>query len=273
MMTRCPAPPELLLYALQLSVDRESRDTVHHVSVCAACQSAVVGMREVASSLQLSAGNVAATENCLDEMTVANVVEQGVSMSEHPDVIAHLATCARCREQVTSVARLLRDPFTATEIRRIERSAVASVTRRWRVAGAGALTALAAAVAFIIASSGDRVGVRQPMVAVTDSETHREQSVTTTVAPSLIAPIGAVAAADSFSWTSVPRADLYRLTLFDREGTVVWEAEGSDTVMASPKSVIGERGYLWKVEARTGWDRWVESGLMEFLVSRTGRIQ
>jgi len=98
--------------------------------------------------------------------------------------------------------------------------------------------------------------------------------MTTTVAPNLIAPIGAVAAADTFRWTSVPRADRYRLTVFDREGTAVWEAEGSDTAMGPPKSITGERGtaYLWKVEARTGWDRWVASELVEFSVAPTRRI-
>ena len=76
----------------------------------------------------------------------------------------------------------------------------------------------------------------------------------------------------SSPWTSVPRADRYRLTVFDRDGTVVWEAEGSDTAVALPRSILDGRGtaLLWKVEARTGWDRWVASELIEFSVARTG---
>jgi hypothetical protein len=239
-----------------------------------------MGIREVASVLQSSGGDVAETENCLDEMTVANVAEQGVDMTERPEVIAHLAACARCREQVASVASLLRDTSVAAEIGRLAVSRAVPVTRRWRVAGAGAVvgagafTALAASVAIMVANSGDRADVTRQVASVTPAETHREQSMTTTVAPNLIAPIGAVAAADTFRWTSVPRADRYRLTVFDREGTAVWEAEGSDTAMGPPKSITGERGtaYLWKVEARTGWDRWVASELVEFSVAPTRRI-
>jgi hypothetical protein len=206
-------------------------------------------------------------------MTVANVVEQGLDTAERPELIAHLAACVRCRDQVASVARLLRDTSVAAEIGPLEVSAAGPVTRRWRVAGAGVATALAAALAFMVVGPSDRVGVRQPVVSVTDTEPHRAQSVTTTVAPNLIAPIGVVAVTDTFRWTSVPRADRYRLTLFDREGTVVWEVAGSDTAMAPPVSFAGKRGtaYLWKVEARTGRDRWVASELIEFSLTPTGR--
>ena len=272
-MMRCPAPPELLLYASQLPDDREPRDTAHHVSQCASCQATVTGIRDVASRLQSLGADAAATENCLDDMTVAVVVEQRVDTAERPELIAHLAACARCREQVASVAGLLRDTSVAAEIGRLEVSTAGRFTRRWRVAGAGVATALAAALAFMVVGSSDRVGVTQPLVGVTDTERHRSQSVTTTVAPNLLAPVGAVAAADTFRWTSVPRADRYRLTLFDREGTVVWEVAGSDTAMAPPVSFAGKRGtaYLWKVEARTGRDRWVASELIEFSVTPTGR--
>ena len=97
--------------------------------------------------------------------------------------------------------------------------------------------------------------------------------MTTTVAPSLIAPLGAMAA-DTFRWTSVPRADRYRLTVFDREGRTVWEVEGTDTAVARPDPLPRQRGtaYLWKVEARTGWDRWVASELVEFSAAPAGRI-
>jgi hypothetical protein len=272
-MTRCPPPAELLLYALQLTDDRAARETAHHVSRCASCQATVTEIREVASALQPSGRPPAGSESCLDEMTVANVVDHGVDMSERPEIIAHLATCANCREQLQSVVRLIRDPSVAAEIGRIETPAAATVKRPWRLVGAGALTAIAAAGAFMIGSGGPAVATL-PMVAVTDTETHREPSVTTTVAPSLIAPIGTMAAADTFRWTSVPRADRYRLTVFDREGRTVWEAEGSDTAMARPDSIARRVGtaYLWKVEARTGWDRWVASELVEFSAARPGRV-
>jgi NAD(P)-dependent dehydrogenase (short-subunit alcohol dehydrogenase family) len=137
---------------------------------------------------------------------------------------------------VASVAHLLRDRSVAAEIGRVEVSA-AGTTRRWRVAGAGALTALAAALALMVGRPGDRARVPQPVASAVDEATHREQSVTTTAAPNLVAPAGAVAAADTFRWSNVPHADRYRLTLYDRDATVVWEAEGSDTAMAMPPSI------------------------------------
>jgi hypothetical protein len=273
-MTRCPAPAELLLYALQPPEERESRNIAQHVNQCASCQATVAGIREMASVLQSSGSDTSGTASCLDEMTVANVVEQGVNVTERPELIAHLAVCARCREQVASVAGLLRESSVAAEIGRVTVRTTAPVSRRWRFVGAGALTALAASVAFMVRGSGDQVDATRTVVAMTDTEPHREQSVTTTVAPTVIAPLGAIAAADTFRWTSVPRADRYRLTVFDREGRTLWEAEGKDTTVARPDSIAGQRGatYLWKVEARTGWDRWVASELVEFSVANTGRI-
>jgi len=273
-MTRCPAQADLLLYALQPQHERESREIVQHVRQCASCQATVAGIREIASVLQSSGGDAADTGSCLDEMTVAKVVEQGVNVQDRPELISHLAVCARCREQVASVARLLRDPSIAAEIGRTTVRMAAPVSRRWRVAGAGALTALAASVVFMVRGSGDSADVTQPVVAMTDAEPHREQSMTTTASPTVIAPVGAMAAADTFRWTSVPRADRYRLTLFDREGRALWETEGNDTTVARPDSIAGQSGatYLWKVEARTGWDRWVASDLVEFSVANPGRI-
>ena len=274
MMTRCPTSSELLLYALQLRDDRQPRDIGHHVSRCASCRATVMHIREVAGVLQSSSEYTAETANCLDEMTVANVVEHGVDVVERTEIIAHLAACAHCREQVAAVATLLRNTAVAAEIARIEMSTPVSAARRWRFAGAGALTAIAAAALFMVMPSGERTGVTQPVVGDTDGATHREQSVTTTAAPILIVPVGVLAAADTFRWTSVPNADRYRVTLFDKEGRWVWEAEGPDTAMVKPATIAGNRGavFLWKVEARTGWDRWVSSELIEFSITSPGRI-
>jgi hypothetical protein len=231
-------------------------------------------IRDVAGALQSAGEYAAENANCLGEMMVANVVEHGIDVAERPEIVAHLAACAHCREQVAAVATLLGDTVVAEEVARIEPSSPAPAARGWRFAGAGVLTAIAATGLFMVLPSLERTGTTQPAARVTDGATHREQSVTTTAAPSLVAPIGVLVAADTFRWTSVPHADRYRVTLFDEKGTVVWEAEGSDTVVVKPASIAGNRGivYLWKVEARTGWDRWVSSEMIDFSVSRTGRV-
>ena len=50
----------------------------------------------------------------------------------------------------------------------------------------------------------------------------------------------------------------FRVTLFDAVGRVLYELQVADTAVAIPDSVtiVPARSYLWKVEARTGWDRW-----------------
>ena len=117
-IARCPPPTELLSYALQLAGDREPRDTAHHVSQCASCADTVTGLREVASVLQSTGRHATATDSCLDEMMVAGVADQSVALAKRPDLVAHLAACARCREQAASVSLVLGDTAVATEIRR-----------------------------------------------------------------------------------------------------------------------------------------------------------
>jgi len=54
---------------------------------------------------------------------------------------------------------------------------------------------------------------------------------------------------------------------------VVYAAEATDTVVAFPDSVplVPGAAYLWKVDARTGFDRWEASVLAEFRVAPESR--
>ena len=74
-------------------------------------------------------------------------------------------------------------------------------------------------------------------------------------------------------WTHVDGADLYRLTLFDASSRVVFTISVADTLLILPDSVglIPNRTYLWKVDARTGFDRWAASELAEFLIAGSRR--
>jgi hypothetical protein len=70
-------------------------------------------------------------------------------------------------------------------------------------------------------------------------------------------------------WSAAAGADRYRVTLFDADGRVLYETEVGETVAPLPDSVAPGPGrpYLWKVEARTGFDRWSASDLVEFTVA------
>src|SRR2546426_348130 len=58
--------------------------------------------------------------------------------------------------------------------------------------------------------------------------------------------------------------------LFDAGGRVLYESQLRDTTVALPDTVrlAAGQSYLWKVEARTGWGRWVASDLVEFSIAR-----
>ncbi len=174
---------------------------------------------------------------------VAAYLDRALSPSDRSRVEEHLADCDMCRAEVIEVARLLRP-----QPRR----------RSWYVP-----IGVAAAAAAVLLLVWPRA-VEEPPLA----PNYREPVVTTTAAPSAIAPRGASPAALRLVWTRVPHADRYRLTLFDATGRVISESQTSDTSVALPDTVAlqPQASYFWKVEAQTGWNRWVGSDLVEFSV-------
>jgi hypothetical protein len=184
----------------------------------------------------------------LEAGRIAAYVDSTLDPTLRPEIEAHLADCALCRLEVVEVSRLVR-----------------SVPRRpsWQFIGPAA-----AAAVLLIA-----VGIWQLVPdQASNAPVLRESAITTAPAPIPVGPVGRVARVDSISWTTVPGADRYRLTVFDVGGEVVWETEGADTVSMLPAAVRLEQGqsYFWKVEARTGFDRWVDSDLTEFTIAGPG---
>ena len=58
------------------------------------------------------------------------------------------------------------------------------------------------------------------------------------------------------------------LLLVDTTGIVLWQHQTLDTFALLPDSIrLSAGSYLWRVRARTGRDRWVESELTEFVVT------
>jgi len=102
-----------------------------------------------------------------------------------------------------------------------------------------------------------------------ESLRHREAVPETEAAPTVEVPVGTVRAVEEFCWAAVPAADLYRVTLYDGASDVVWQVDARDTHVALPDTVRLEPGalYLWQLEARVGWDRWVSSELVRFRIS------
>jgi hypothetical protein len=133
--------------------------------------------------------------------------------------------------------------------------------RRWSVS-----LGLAAAAALVLV-------LVWPQGVDNDRGAHRDPTLATGAAPTLVAPVGAVAAPDALQWHAVAGANRYRVSVFDAQGGVLYETQLADTAAILPDSVVFAPGqpYLWKVEARTGWNRWTASPLVEFRVAAAAR--
>jgi hypothetical protein len=201
----------------------------------------------------------------LDDDLIATIVE-GIDPNTHREAMAHLSGCTDCRRRLTAVANLLDDPSVAAEVDRLEPPVKRVAARRWSRAQWGAVATLAAAAGLAIVLVGpDKLNVRADG-SVVSSGMRREGTVTTTAPPRILSPT-ALGGNDSLRWTSVPGADLYRIQVWDRQGTVVLAMDTRDTAFALPAQLTRTGGsYLWEVKARTGWDRWVSSDFLEVTV-------
>ncbi len=196
-----------------------------------------------------------AKPECLDEHTVAALAEGSLDPEARGRALAHVATCALCRRAVASVAEALAAVPITHEIEIVE--------GRRRRGGpilriAVPLAAAATVLLLLWSPAADRFpGHRGPPP---------PPPATTPIPRS---PVGAVAAVNDLRWSPVSGADRYRVTVFDATGGVVFATEASDTVVAFPDSItlVPGASYLWKVDARTGFDRWAASELTEFRVA------
>lgn len=199
-----------------------------------------------------------ARRDCLDEETLAAAVDGTLDPTQRPAVTEHLSTCARCRSVVAAVSRIMAGDAVAAEAAAVDRQ---RPSRRWHVP-VGLAAAAAIALLLVWPRPGDDAG-----------SGHRDPTITAGSAPIPLAPVGTVAEARRLQWRAVAGADRYRITLFDAGGRVLYETQVPDTAVTLPDSVVVIPGqsHLWKVEARTGWDRWAASDLVEFRVAAGAR--
>lgn len=182
----------------------------------------------------------------LDPHTMAELADRSLDPAGRARAVEHLADCRECRDELAEVTRLVQ----TAPVRR----------RSWLVPAAAAA---AAAVIFVVSLPGPRGRTGAQHVT-------REPALTLTAAPEPIAPRGGVSLADSISWTSVPGATRYRLTLYGSGGDVLWQTLPADTAVAIPDSLGLTAGgeYYWQVKTETAHGRWVESELVPFTLSR-----
>lgn len=200
-------------------------------------------------------GEPISTPACLDHHAIASLADGSLDATRRADAVRHVAGCDRCRREVASVARALSDPAVARELE------VSGRTRRRRLRWLGGLAAsMAAAVAVLVLV---RPGPHR------EPEPHRS-AIGAAPAPRAVWPEGTVDQARLLNWTPVAGADRYRVTLFDADGSVRYETATTDTfvLLSDAPALLPGAVYGWTVDARVGFDRWVRSPIVKFVVRR-----
>jgi hypothetical protein len=243
--------PLAIIRALHRVDSPEGRALSDHLSRCSSCAAEVQRIEEMLVTLRAGASAGDVTAECLDEELLAAVADGSVDAEVRDRALPHLATCGHCRRAVASLASALNDPAVAAAAGKGRGS-----VRRWSRL---AIPAAAAAVLAIAVLGHYEAGPLK----------HRGPPITQATQPEAISPLGLGSRPAQLRWGSVSEAELYRVTLFQADGRVLYEVEARDTSVVLPDSVRLMPGgsYLWKVEARTGWNRWSASRLFEFSVS------
>lgn len=245
-----PAPEILVPYAL----GADDPVIASHVADCVTCRTEIEALQEAAGLLRGPSvlERRIETPDCPDELVIADFVDGRLTPHSREPVAAHLLTCARCRALVKATSEL------ATN----EAGLTPRAARRWRRWSFPVGLAAAAALVLLLLPRGGG-----------DNSTPglREPTVTSTIAPLPLAPApgAVVASVDRLVWSSVPKAERYRLRLYDREGSTLWTMETADTSVALPDSVrlLPRVPYFWRVEAQAEWMRWASSDLASFQIN------
>jgi hypothetical protein len=181
----------------------------------------------------------------------ARYLDGVLTAEERVTVEEHLATCVECRDEVVALRPLVSAP-----------------SSRRRILRAGlALGSAAAAVVVLLVQPG-QVPNPEP------SQQHRDpsQGAATVLVPRT--PSGPGSRPLMLVWSPLDLAKRYRVLVFDAEGTILYRVEATDSALRLPDSVRLSPGqsYFWKVEADTGFDRWVSSKLIEFSVGTAQKV-
>lgn len=255
-MTPCLTPAELLRSHLFASATPEAE----HLRDCGRCGARLDALR--ARLLARRPRDIAH----LDDFALAEMLDAESDSQIAADRLAHLVGCGECRDAFAALVVLVRDPAVREELdRRGWLSRDAGAATRWRRPARIAAGALAAAAVVLFAVTA--VATRNSSVAA--PILFRHATIDVAAAPRLVSPIGTVPHVDTLTWTAVPRADRYQVTVFDRNGETAWEGEAADTFAAVPSAVVPRSSgpYRWRVKARISFDRWVDSEFGEFTVT------
>ncbi len=182
-------------------------------------------------------------ESCPDAEALRAVAEGRATEERRLESLEHVGGCAPCQRDLA----LLR------QIAGTSTSAAATAHR-----GVPAWFVTAAAAVVVVSVVGV-LWMRSPADPVFRGD---GDSVT------LVAPSGAVAASSAgpLTWRSVLGALRYEVELLDSEGTVVFDASATDTVLALPPNLRPFVSYGWRVSAVLPGGTRSESALGSFTI-------
>jgi hypothetical protein len=163
---------------------------------------------------------------------LAAYLDKTLSEAERARVEAHLADCDACREELVSAAKLLQHAPRST---------------RWFI-GLSAIAAAAVLAVFVGRASIDSEPFAGEQLRGGDTPFASEGS------PSVraVAPIGrkSIGAGIGFIWRPIVPEAVYRFTLTDDRGGIIWVETTSDTTLPLPNHIVLGQGrtFHWYVD-------------------------
>jgi anti-sigma factor RsiW len=254
--TECLASSELIGWIGGELGETERARIAEHLAGCAVCGAEASSFSILAGTMRAHSRRAdAASTTCLDEEALAMHLEGHTPASEADHVRGHLASCDACRVAFAAAAEARRSLKPVAPPRPVGRGRTA---RRRRLGWAAAAAAAVLAGLLVV----------RPAAIDRDPEPVHRDGADEVGAPAVLQPVGDVAGIEDFRWATVPAATLYRVTVYDRLGGIVFEAETGDLRMAVPEGVL-QPGvpYYWTVAARVGLARWTTSRLVEFTLA------
>ena len=196
----------------------------------------------------------------VDEGLIERYLAGRLSEADVEALEVHYLTCARCQTDLR-LGAAIRDvlPEVQAALPIVDQAFVARPRFGWPAR----IGAVAGAIAAVL------VGILLVRPSPIENLPHREPVPETETVLSVEMPAGDVGVVEEFRWARVPSADLYEVTLYDASGAVLWQVDSRETHVALPDAVRLETGvlYLWQVNARVEWDRWVTSELVRFRIA------
>ena len=113
-----PEESELVQWAFADAGDGD--EVPRHVAECVECRGVVEMLRRQANTMRaVAVRTIDVGPGCLDDETIAAFGEGNIPPADSAGSLAHLVACARCREEVASVARALDASDVKSEIERL----------------------------------------------------------------------------------------------------------------------------------------------------------